>query len=98
MTPHLLAEASRMMRTPFFCSSTRASGVMKELAPSTMARAEGVPSGRRNFCQFCRSMVSGRPPRRDEEVRLHREGELAELARELVHGNPLLLQAAPRCG
>ena len=62
MTPHLLAEASRMMMTPRFCSWTRASGVMKELAPSTMAVAEGVPSGRKKRSQLSWSMVSGRPP------------------------------------
>ena len=35
---------------------------MKELAPSTMARDDGVPSGSRYRCQLSSSMVSGRPP------------------------------------
>ncbi len=45
MTPHLLADASRRTTIPFRCNSVRASGVMKELAPSTITRAVGVPSG-----------------------------------------------------
>ena len=45
MTPHLLAEASLTMTTPSFCSSSRASGEMKEFAPSTIARDDGTPFG-----------------------------------------------------
>ena len=62
MTPHLLAEASRSSTTPAACSRWRASGVMKELAPSTITPALGFPSGPRNCFQFRPSMVSGRPP------------------------------------
>ena len=62
MTPHLLAEASRRITMPRFCSSVRASGVMKEFAPSTITRAVGAPSAPKKRFQFVASIVSGRPP------------------------------------
>ena len=52
MTPHLLALESLRIKTPFLLSCSRASGVKKRLAPSTISRLLGVPVGVRK-CPSC---------------------------------------------
>ncbi len=88
MTPHLLAEASRRTTTPASCSPSRASGVMKEFAPSTITCAEGVPSARRKRRQFEPSIVSGRPPAGMKRSACDGEDAVVELLVELVERDP----------
>ncbi len=62
-TAHLLAEESLTMGSAQCSKSAwRASCVTKRLAPSTIVRAEGVPSGSRKSFQLEPLMVEGRPP------------------------------------